>query len=532
MTKTDRHSGGREPGCGARGTVPLRTSRDRSRTLSIVGWLVLLLPLAGIGCGPVGPPQPPPTEEAEPSLRFEPRFEDYPTGPSENVTAPAPVDLTSHPEGRTYRTALARGAAQGPNFAGVFTVVTWGCGTMCQRSMIVDARTGGIVADLTASLSFAFQLESRLLVVNPPAAVEENPCPACSPEYHLLAEDGRLLRIPEEALSGAVPPPPHQHDFVARTRAEEISAGLREQAPLVERNGWDRLVITAENGSRHLFLDDTAGGEIRHLHRFAGRIERLDAYLVERRYVPHGGEYLLIDARTGAITSIDAPPTPSPDGIRFATAAIDLVAGHGPNRIRIYRLVAREPTLEWEIEPSGWGARDPVWLDPETIRLERSVVDWNGIRLQSSAMLLRHEREGWTVQPSAEHARDALLSFFSALANEQYVEATWLYGGSYEVLRGWNPDHDPEDLPGLWRLGCRHNGLQCLGRAEVIRVEPVTARLTRLVVRLMSDAGEPFVLGPCCGATEEEMPPQHEFGFTVARVENRYLVQDLPVYVP
>jgi hypothetical protein len=398
--------------------------------------------------------------------------------------------------------------------------------------MLVDARTGRIVADLTGSLGFAFQLESRLLVVNPPEANEGHECPFCSPEYHLLVEDGRLLRIPEEALTGSVPPPLHQRALVAWMRAEEIAAGLREEAPMVTRSGWDRLVINTADGSRHTLVDDVAGGELRLVHRFAGRVDALGEYLVERSYVPHGGEYLLIDAGTGGSTTIDAPPSPSPDGTRFATAAVDLVAGHGPNRLRIYRREASGYTLEWEIEPRSWGARDPVWVHVESIQLERAVVDWNEITLRTSPMLLRREPDGWAMQPSTDHARDALLSFFSALANEHYLEASWLYGGSYEVLRGWNPDHDPDDLTGLWHLACRYNGLQCLGRAEVLRVEPVTERLTRVVVRLLTDTGEPFVLGPCCGATEAEMPPQHEFAFTVARSGDRYLVQDLPVYVP
>jgi hypothetical protein len=45
--------------------------------------------------------------------------------------------------------------------------------------------------------------------------------------------------------------------------------------------------------------------------------------------------------------------------------------------------------------------------------------------------------------------------------------------------------------------------------------------------------GEPFVRGPCCGASETEMPPESEFLFAVVQSEDgEYRVQDLPVYVP
>jgi hypothetical protein len=201
--------------------------------------------------------------------------------------------------------------------------------------------------------------------------------------------------------------------------------------------------------------------------------------------VPEGGEFLLVEARSGKTTSIDSPPAASPDGRRFVTASLDLVAGHSPNRLRIYHMELNGPVLEWEHAPREWGARNPRWLDPRAIELERGVVDWNTHELFVSPMVLRQEPGGWSVQPSAEYAADALLSFFSALANELYPEAVRLYGGSYEILRGWNPDQDPADLTGLWQSACRYNGLQCLGRAEIVRSEQVSPDDHRFVVRMV-----------------------------------------------
>jgi hypothetical protein len=57
---------------------------------------------------------------------------------------PAPVDAASAEYGVRFRTALSRAAAGGPNFAGHFTVVTWGCGTACQVTAVVDAVTGAL----------------------------------------------------------------------------------------------------------------------------------------------------------------------------------------------------------------------------------------------------------------------------------------------------------------------------------------------------------------------------------------------------
>lgn len=53
-------------------------------------------------------------------------------------------NLASHKAARTYRTNLRNAAREGVNFAGHFVVATWGCGTSCIESAIIDARTGKV----------------------------------------------------------------------------------------------------------------------------------------------------------------------------------------------------------------------------------------------------------------------------------------------------------------------------------------------------------------------------------------------------
>jgi hypothetical protein len=72
-----------------------------------------------------------------------PKFEAFSTPVVPNLKA-AQVDLKSHPRATRYRTKLREGAAEGPNFAGHFTVVGLGCGTSCIQWAVVDARTGAI----------------------------------------------------------------------------------------------------------------------------------------------------------------------------------------------------------------------------------------------------------------------------------------------------------------------------------------------------------------------------------------------------
>jgi hypothetical protein len=72
-----------------------------------------------------------------------PRFDSFPANASLGRT-PVPIALDSHPEARTWGTRLAEGAKHGPNFAGHFTLVAWGCGTDCTQIAVVDARDGRV----------------------------------------------------------------------------------------------------------------------------------------------------------------------------------------------------------------------------------------------------------------------------------------------------------------------------------------------------------------------------------------------------
>ena len=86
---------------------------------------------------------------------------------------PAPVVLTRSEE-REYRTMIREGAKDGPNFAGHYTIVQWGCGTECLQAAMVDAITGKIyqLPSLNArrdsyffSAWIHFRPDSRLLIM-------------------------------------------------------------------------------------------------------------------------------------------------------------------------------------------------------------------------------------------------------------------------------------------------------------------------------------------------------------------------------
>ena len=132
------------------------------------------------------------------------RFEDYPAEELFQGT-PATVQLDSTSFGRTYRIRLRNGAQDGPNFAGAFTLVLWGCGSGCQVVVVVDARSGRLSAQtLRTTAGIAFCDDSRLLIADPihPGYPPLETCAVCGTRAAYEWTGERLEPVGEE---------PHPH---------------------------------------------------------------------------------------------------------------------------------------------------------------------------------------------------------------------------------------------------------------------------------------------------------------------------------
>ncbi|HLL74902.1 MAG TPA: hypothetical protein VK421_06520 [Pyrinomonadaceae bacterium] len=138
-----------------------------------------------------------------------PNFGDYPARDSFDGR-PAPVRLRTRRD-RRYRTRLREGAAEGPNFAGRYTLVYWGCGTGCAEVAVVDAKTGLVYwpqqqyvdipsgsergGDPDDPYGRGYRLDSRLLVLT-----RSNYDREASYKAYFYAFDGGRFRLVREAL--------------------------------------------------------------------------------------------------------------------------------------------------------------------------------------------------------------------------------------------------------------------------------------------------------------------------------------------
>ena len=129
-------------------------------------------------------------------------------------------------------------------------------------------------------------------------------------------------------------------------------------------------------------------------------------------------------------------------------------------------------------------------------------------------------------------AQSVLIQFFDLLNAKQYADADLLYGGDYEQLQIFNTEADPADHAALWSWSCENAGLQCL-KVRTATFKTLQGDTYIFQVEFNNPDGSLFVLGPCCGSDETEMPPVSQFDYHVSRnTDGKFRVMDLPPYVP
>lgn len=132
----------------------------------------------------------------------------------------------------------------------------------------------------------------------------------------------------------------------------------------------------------------------------------------------------------------------------------------------------------------------------------------------------------------AEQARSVLVDFLTSLNIGNYDRAVTIYGGEYDALQVFNPQLNPSDHLALWTWVCENQLLQCL-EVRSANLQHQEDNTYVFQVEFNNPDGSLFVLGPCCGANETEMPPVSEFEYTVTKTaDGKFIVMNLPPYVP
>ncbi|WP_157494186.1 hypothetical protein [Fulvivirga imtechensis] len=91
-------------------------------------------------------------------------FKDYPADIYKGKLADP--DFSTDPGSKKFVTRIKNECANGINFAGQYTLVTWGCGSPCQSGVVVDRKTGKIYGGYGTALSAKFKRDSKLIIKN------------------------------------------------------------------------------------------------------------------------------------------------------------------------------------------------------------------------------------------------------------------------------------------------------------------------------------------------------------------------------
>ena len=141
-----------------------------------------------------------------------------------------------------------------------------------------------------------------------------------------------------------------------------------------------------------------------------------------------------------------------------------------------------------------------------------------------------------SVSPSSDLnlARSALVTFFDSLYTGNYQTVTKYYGGSYYDLQSLYPAVDPQDHAALFKTACEGSGyaFYCWKLKDIVQQEQISPGRYLFTVRFEDDRGTPLTGGdnktpvPCLPPEE---CPRSQYTYTILKVEDEFLVQELPV---
>lgn len=78
----------------------------------------------------------------------------------------ADPDFSTDPEAKMFKTRIKTGCEKGVNFAGHYTLVTWGCGSPCQSGVVIDRKTGKIFSGYGTAFGSSFRKDSKMIIMN------------------------------------------------------------------------------------------------------------------------------------------------------------------------------------------------------------------------------------------------------------------------------------------------------------------------------------------------------------------------------
>jgi hypothetical protein len=129
-------------------------------------------------------------------------------------------------------------------------------------------------------------------------------------------------------------------------------------------------------------------------------------------------------------------------------------------------------------------------------------------------------------------AQHTLINFFNNLNEWKFTEALKYFTINKETRENldiYNPDGEIKHI-NIIENYCQAT-LTCLP-VIIVWTTKIDDNEYRYQVQFQKQDGSIFILGPCCGATEEEMPTKDTFEYTVKKINGTFKVITPPLYIP
>lgn len=352
------------------------------------------------------------------------RFEDY--SEIQKFTGKPATPVITTARAHQYRTVIRKKSESGPNFAGHYTITSWGCGSTCIGFAIVDARTGSVhfhpkalqvmQVPYQAEPVLQFRPDSRVLIISG-EILPLDPNSSSGPEntgkfyYEWKNNRFRLLEtvsiLREEGAPQLSSDVSEADEEEPQTRLDDLCAGLdnsyecakaieQHQLQKTEHGGrvmraGGQLRLKLGNGRWHTIRDyQRANDEASTIkYSFRDYLTDIGYFLIHRQFY-EGIDYLMIDERNGRRFVLQELPVVSPDRRRLVTASNGIIGGYSPNAVQIWRVTKSGLVLEQTIRMRDWGPSDARWIDNQTIDLTKTfpTVDESGMRTERVKLIL------------------------------------------------------------------------------------------------------------------------------------------------
>ena len=125
------------------------------------------------------------------------------------------------------------------------------------------------------------------------------------------------------------------------------------------------------------------------------------------------------------------------------------------------------------------------------------------------------------------------MTFFNYLSENEFEKASGLFSSDeldWENLEVYSPAEETNNKAKVLENYCK--AVQTCLKAKILEAKQTANYEYNLVVQFLNKDGSTYIFGPCCGATEEEMPSKDKFDYTVKKIDNGFKVTTPPLYRP